>query len=616
MIEQAQGFRPIRFGIESVQIEHCAGGEIRLSSEPALQPCAHRLSDRLLHWASQAPSRTYLAKRGPDGQWQHLSYAMALERARAIGQALLDRGLSADRPLVILSENDLEHGQLMLAALLVGVPVAPVSTAYSLISQDHEKLRHVIELLTPGLVFAANGERYARAIAAAVPPEVELVVTDAPPAGRQATRFAQLAATVPTAKVDAARQACGPDTIAKFLFTSGSTSLPKAVTTTQRMLCSNLQMILQSLPFLGEEPPVLVDWLPWAHVFGGSHNTGIALYNGGTLYIDDGKPVPGLIARTLENLREIAPTIYFNVPKGFEEIAGALRADPALARHFFSRLRMMFYAGAGLSQPVWDSLHASAEKACGARIPIGTGLGMTETAPSALFTNRLDVRSGDIGLPCAGVQVRLVPVEDKHEIRYRGPSVMPGYWRAGAANQAAFDEQGYFRSGDAVRFADAGDPQKGLVFDGRIAEDFKLATGTWVSVGPLRARAIALGDPYVQDVVITGINRDDVGALLFPQSDACRRLAGLEPGVDSLAQVLAAPAVRAFFQDLLNTLAAGATGSASRINRALLMHEAATLDSGEATDKGSINQRAVLARRAPLVEALYDDSTPDLLRPR
>lgn len=609
-------FRAMRFGIGSAVLEHLDGGQINLHSEPALQPYPHRLSDRLLRWAQETPEHTYLAKRGPDGQWQRLSYAQALQSARAIGQALLDRGLSAERPLVILSENDLEHGQLMLAALLVGVPIAPVSTAYSLISQDHEKLRHVIRLLTPGLVFAASGERYAKAIAAAVPADVELVVTDAPPLGRAATLFRELAASVPSAAVDAAREACGPDTVAKFLFTSGSTSLPKAVTTTQRMLCSNLQMITQSLPFLAEDPPVLVDWLPWAHVFGGSHNTGIALYNGGTLYIDDGKPVPGLIERTLANLREIAPTIYFNVPKGFEEIATALRADPAFARHFFSRLRMMFYAGAGLSQPVWDSLHASAEQACGERIPIGTGLGMTETAPSALFTNRLDVRSGDIGLPCPGVQARLVPVDGKLEIRYRGPSVMPGYWRAPQANQAAFDEQGYFRSGDAVRFLDAADPQKGLVFDGRIAEDFKLATGTWVSVGPLRARAIAAGDPCVQDIVIAGINRDEIAALIFPQLDACRRIAAMPPGSGTVEQVLAAPAVRQFFQHLIDRLAAAATGSASRISRALLMHEPASLDTGEATDKGSINQRAVLLRRAGLVEAIYADSATDIIRPQ
>lgn len=607
-------WRPLRFGIESLELEYGADGTMYARSHPALAGYPARLSDRLLHWARVAPERSFMAARDADGRWRHLTYAQALDAARSIGQALLDRGLSAQRPLAILSENDLEHAMLALAAHTVGVPHSPVSVPYSLVSQDHGKLRHVMRLLTPGLVFAASGERYARAIAAAVPEEVELVVAGAPPPGRNATRFAELAATVPGPAVDAAREATGPDTIVKFLFTSGSTSLPKAVITTQRMLCSNLQMIAQSMPFLAEEPPVLVDWLPWSHTFGGSHNTGIALFNGGTLYIDEGKPLPGLIARTLANLREIAPTVYFNVPKGFEEIAAALRGDPAFARHFFGRLRMLFYAGAGLSQPVWDSLHASAEHAIGLRIPIGTGLGMTETAPSALFTNRLDVRSGDIGIPCPGLEARLVRCGDKTEIRYRGPSVTPGYWRSAEATAAAFDEQGWFRSGDAVRLADPQVPQRGFVFDGRIAEDFKLATGTWVSVGPLRAAIVAAGAPCVQDVVLAGIDRDELAALIVPALDGCRRIAALPAQADA-AQVLASAEVRGFFQRLVDRLAGEATGSATRIARAWVLADALSIDRGELTDKGSINQRAVLAHRAGLVDALYADALEGILVP-
>ncbi len=615
----AAPYRRTRFGITGVNVSPQPDGTIHVTSQPALEPYPVRMSDKLLHWARETPDHTWMAKRGPDGAWRRISYAQALASARAIGQALLDAGLSAERPLMILSENDLEHALLALAAMLVGVPHAPVSPAYSVVSQDHEKLRHIVGLVTPGMVFAASGARYAKAINAVFGADVPVVVTEAPVPGRHCRMFSELMATGVTDAVDRAVEAVGPDTIVKFLFTSGSTSLPKAVVSTQKMWCSNLQMGLQSLPALGRTeagPPVLVDWLPWTHVFGGSHNVGISLFSGGTLYIDDGKPVPALIGKTLENLREIAPTVYFNVPKGFEMIADALAADRDFRRHFFSRVGVMFYAGAGLSQPVWDSLHASAIDAYGEKVPIGTGLGMTETAPSALFTTREDVRSGHIGLPCPGVELKLVPSDGKYEARYRGPSVMPGYWRSPQANAAAFDEDGWFRSGDAIKWVDPADPVKGFLFDGRIAEDFKLATGTWVSVGPLRARCIAYGDPYVQDVVLTGINRDDAGALIFPQMDACRRLSGL-PADASAEAVLASAPVRAWFVDLLTRMAAESTGSANRISRALLMAVPPSIERSEITDKGSINQRAVLTHRAALVESLYeDDDLPGLLQPR
>jgi feruloyl-CoA synthase len=384
------------------------------------------------------------------------------------------------------------------------------------------------------------------------------------------------------------------------------------VINTQRMLCSNQQMILQCFPCLGETPPVLVDWLPWNHTFGGNHNVGLTIWNGGTLYIDDGKPTPALIGQTLRNLREIAPTVYFNVPKGFEEIANALEHDAALRDTLFSRVQMFFFAGAGLSQPVWDQLDRLAEAACGERIRMLTGLGMTETAPFAICANGGDVRSGHIGLPAPGIELKLVPSGDKAELRYRGPNVTPGYWRQPSA--AHFDDEGFYASGDAVRLVDPADPQRGLAFDGRIAEDFKLATGTFVSVGPLRARAIAAGDPCVQDVVVTGLNRNEIGLLLFPRADRCRMLAGL-PADAPLAEVLAAPPVRAFFQHWLDRLHDAGTGSATRVARALLLVEPPAIDRGEVTDKGSINQRAVLACRAALVEQLHDGSAPGLLLP-
>jgi len=610
-------FRSVALRRTAVSLERGARGAMYLRSTATIGPYPARLTDRLVKWAREAPDRTLFAKRDAAGEWRHITYRNAIDLARRVGQALLDRGLSAERPLLILSENDLEHAMLALAALHVGVPFAPVSPAYSLVSQDHGKLRHVVELMTPGLVFVSDGKRYARAIAAAVPEATELVVARSAPDGRGATPFAELAAATATDRVDAAYAALGPDSLAKFLFTSGSTGVPKAVIHTQRMLCANQQQLVDCLPFMAEEPPVLVDWLPWNHTFGGSHNFGLTLYNGGTLYIDDGKPAPQLIGETLRNLREIAPTIYFNVPRGFEEIAAALDADRALAERFFSRVKILFYAAAGLSQPVWDALHRIAERTCGERIMMITGLGMTETAPFALCANWEAGRSGLVGIPAPGLELKLAPVEEKLEARYRGPNVTPGFWRQEPLTRAAFDEEGYYRSGDAVRFADPARPDQGLMFDGRIAEDFKLDSGTWVSVGPLRARVLAAGAPYVQDVVIAGLDRRDVGLLVFPHVDSCRRLAADLPATAGQAEIVRHPAVRRWFQGLLETLAAEATGSANRVARGMLLAEPPSIDLGEVTDKGSINQRAVLGVRAALVEELYaQPASPRVMAPK
>jgi feruloyl-CoA synthase len=605
MNEATAKFRKVALGKAGVRVERDASGRVLLRPTADLGAYPRRLTERLLRWAAEAPGRTFVAKREKGGDWRRISYAQALEQARRLGAALLARGLSAERPLMILSENDLEHAMLALAALHVGVPFIPVSPAYSLVSRDFGKLRAVVDLMTPGLVFASHGGRYARAIEAAVPAGTELVVTEAPPPGRAARLYAELAATGPDARVEAAHAAVGPDTLTKFLLTSGSTGLPKAVIHTQRMLSSNLQMIVDCLPFLAEEPPVLVDWLPWNHTFGGNHNYGLALYNGGTLYIDEGKPAPQLIGETLRNLREIAPTAYFNVPRGFEEIAHALEADEALARNFFSRLKMMFYAAASLAQPIWDALHRVAERTAGERILMITGLGMTETAPFAICANWEAGRSGGIGHPAPGTELRLAPVEDKLEVRYRGPNVTPGFWRQPELTDSAFDEDGFYCSGDAARFIDPADPQKGLAFDGRIAEDFKLDSGTWVSVGPLRGHVIAEGAPCVQDVVVAGHDRREVGALIVPHVDSCRKLCpGLAPQAPP-AEVAAQPAVREFFQRLVDRLGGESGSSSQRIARAMLLFEPLSIDAGEVTDKGSINQRAVLKVRAALVDELY-----------
>ncbi|MCA0212637.1 MAG: feruloyl-CoA synthase [Proteobacteria bacterium] len=602
-------YRPLTFGVTRVLMRDGQDGTRYVRADQPLEPHAQRLTDRLLHWAQATPGRTFMARRvrnadGSTGDWRHISYAQALASARSIGQALLDRGLSPERPVAILSENDLEHALLALGCLYAGVPYCPVSPAYSTVSQNYDKLRHVLTTLTPGLVFAADSARYGKAIAATVGDDVEVLTGDA---------FNTLLATEATAAVDAAMQATGPDTITKFLFTSGSTKLPKAVINTHGMWCANQQQMRQSMPVLADEPPVLVDWLPWNHTFGGNHNFGLTVYNGGTLYIDDGKPTPALMAETLRNLREIAPTVYFNVPTGFEAIANAMKTDDALRKNLLSRVRMFFYAGAALAQPVWDTLHEVQEREIGERIVMGTGLGMTESSPFAIFVTNPNVKAGYLGVPTPGLELKLVPAEGKTEVRYKGPNITPGYWRAPDATAEAFDEEGFFCTGDAVLWIDEADVHQGLKFDGRIAEDFKLATGTFVSVGPLRAKVIAAGAPYVQDAVLTGINLKEVGALIFPTA-AVRQLAGL--GVNApMKEVVESAPVQAHFQTVLNELNRSGTGSANRIARLHVMHEPPSIDKGEVTDKGSINQRAVLKHRDAMVNALHDGTLPFTLLP-
>jgi feruloyl-CoA synthase len=602
--------RPVRLGEAGILLDKRADGTIYARSPVQLGPYPERLTSRLAHWARVAPHRTFLAQRGKDGDWRRLSYGEAADLVRRVGAALLTRDLSPERPVVILSDNGIEHALLGLAALHVGIPYAPISVAYSLMSSDFGKLRYILETLTPGLVFAADGAAFSRAIAAAAPADAEIVVKEREPAHRKATVFANLASSKATGAVDAAHLRTTPDTIAKFLFTSGSTGMPKGVINTQRMLCSNQAMIAAHLPFLEDEPPVLVDWLPWNHTFGGNHNIGIAIHNGGSLHIDDGKPMPGAIERTVRNLREIAPTIYFNVPRGFEALLPFLRQDRALRENFFSRLKVMFYAGASLSQTVWDEIAELSFETCGERIAMLTGLGATETAPSAIFTTPETSRAGAVGVPLPGVEVKLAPVGDKLEGRVRGPNITPGYWRDEEVTRKAFDEEGYYRFGDALRFLDEKDESKGFCFDGRIAENFKLATGTWVTVGSLRQAFLTAFAPYAKDVVIAGHDRDEVCALVFPDLAACRSLCADLSAASGEAEVLRHQATRAKLAHLLAGFARAANGSSMRVARLLLLEEPPSIDANEITDKGSINQRAVLTRRVAEVEALYAAPPP------
>lgn len=609
---QRPRYRQVAIGHPQVQVSH-VDGVLRMQPVESLAPLPARLLDRLLHWAAVRPDTPFIAARQADGAWRAISYAQMLAAVRTIAANLLGFGLSAERPLAVFSGNDIEHLQIALGAMYAGVPYCPVSPAYALLSQDFAKLRHVCEVLTPGLVFACDAQPFQRAFDAVLDESVAVISVRGVASGRRHLSFDRLLRPADLAAADAAFAATGPDTIAKFLFTSGSTKLPKAVITTQRMLCANQQMLLQTFPVFAEEPPVLVDWLPWNHTFGGSHNLGIVLYNGGSFYLDTGKPTAQGFAETLRNLREISPTAYLTVPKGWEELVKALEQDATLREVFFARIKLFFFAAAGLSQSVWDRLDRIAEQHCGERIRMMAGLGMTEASPSCTFTTGPLSMAGYVGLPAPGCEVKLVPQAGKLEARFRGPHIMPGYWRSPQQTAEAFDAEGFYCSGDALKLAVAEQPEQGLMFDGRIAEDFKLSSGVFVSVGPLRNCAVLEGSPYVQDVVVTAPDRECLGLLVFPRMPECRQLAGLAAGASD-AEVLASDAVRQWFGGWLERLNRDAQGNASRIEWLSLLAEPPSIDAGEITDKGSINQRAVLQRRAAQVEALYRGEDPGALR--
>lgn len=596
--------RPVRLGTGTVTLERRPDGTLLLRSTAKLDTYPDKISEWLDHWARVAGGRAFLSQRDANGDWRSVTYAQAQSEVRRIGAALLQLNLSPERPIAILSGNDIEHALLGMAAAYVGVPYAPISPAYSLMSSDFGKLRAIIGLLKPGFVFANDGAAFARAIEAAVSPDVRLAVTRNPLPGRTTELLSDLRGE-PSASLDTEHARVGPETIVKFLFTSGSTGMPKGVINTHRMLCSNQAMLASGFCFVRDEPPVVVDWLPWSHTFGGNHNFNMVLANGGELYIDDGNPTPAGVAKTARNLREIAPTIYFNVPKGYESLVEHLRSDQELRKNFFSRLKVLFYAGASLNQFTWHALQELSVEGCGERVIFLSSLGSTETAPLALSCTRDFDRPGNIGVPVPGVELKLVPNEGKLEARLRGPNITPGYWRQNDLTREAFDEEGFYKLGDALKFADRADPGQGLLFDGRIAEDFKLTTGTWVSVGPLRARFIDHFAPYVRDVVIAGADQDDVTALVIPEIEACRKLCGNLPANATPSTVLADTRVQRQFATLLDKFAAPSDGSSARVCRLILMEAPPSLDAGEMTDKGSINQRAVLSNRAALVEELY-----------
>ncbi len=597
-------FARVSFASPTVHTRPTPGGGMTLSSPQKLQPYSRCLGELLEHWAQEMPDRTFLAEPLGDG-WRRLSYRDALSSVRSVGQALLDRNLSPERPVAVLSDAGIDHGIVALAAMHVGVTVAPISPAYSLVSQDFGKLKYIFELLQPGLIYAAQGTAFARAIATTAAPGAEFVCSYDEPANMRATPFSGLLATRPTRAVDLAFASVGPNTVGKILFTSGSTDLPKGVINTQRMMCCNQQQIAQVWHFLSERPPVLVDWLPWNHTFGGNHNFNLTLRHGGTMYIDDGKPTGKLIGRTAANLKQFSPTIYFNVPRGYDMLLPYLEQDEQLRNNFFRELDLMFYAGAGLPQNLWERLEAVSVAVRGERVPMVSSWGATETAPSVTMVHYPIERAGNIGLPLPGCEVKMVPNADKMELRVRGPNVTPGYWKRDDLTQKAFDEDGFYAMGDAGRLEDPASPSKGLVFDGRVVEDFKLLSGTWVQVSGLRVKAIAAGEPVIQDVVVTGHDQEDVGLLVFLSEAACRRMCPELPTEASLSALSVDPRVRSRVAGALTKLVAESTGSSNRPTRALILDEPPSIDANEITDKGYINQRAVLTRRSSSVARLY-----------
>lgn len=573
-------------------------GAIILTSGLPLGPVARRTTDWLAHWGDKTPDAVFLAERAGAG-WRTVTYAEALEQMRRIGAGLVARGLTAETPILILSGNSVDHAMLALGAQYVGVPVVPVAEQYALIPAARAQLQHVAALVRPGMVYAEDGAVFADALAMEIFDKIEKVV------GRNADGQALLSdLSGREAEADAANAGVTPDSVAKILMTSGSTSQPKGVLTTHRMMCTNQAQLAQTLPFVTTRPPRIVDWLPWNHVFGGSHNFNLMLANGGALYIDDGKPVPHLVGRTIENNRLVQGTIAFDVPVGFALLRDAMAGDAEFARSYFADLDMLFYAGASLPQDVWADLEAMARKVRGDMPLFTSSWGLTETAPAALLQHEPTDRSGIVGVPLPGLEVKLVPDGDgRREVRVKGPSVFAGYFNDPARTAEAFDEEGYFRTGDAMAFVDEARPDLGLRFDGRLSEDFKLTTGIWVRAAALRLDVLVALGGLAQDVIVTGAGRNEVGLLIVPT-------AKLRDGTTEADGALIVSDTTLIARPLVGF----AGGSSTRITRALVLSDPPSMADGEITAKGNLNFAKMLSRRAGLLDRLYDDGDPATIR--
>lgn len=573
------------FWTPSFEITRQDDGTIYMCQPEELPAYEQTLADYLDHWADTTPNQPWIARRGPDGQWIKVSYGQTRDTARRMGAALLGLGLGPTKPLLVLSEHSIEHSLISLACAYVGIPYAPLSPAYSLVSTDHGKLKDIAALLEPGAIFADDGQAFSRAIASISGPKVISVRN----IESGSLDFADLAQTDPSGSA-AARAAINADTTLKYLFTSGSTGSPKAVINTNRMICANQAMVRDCYRFVTQEPPVVLDWAPWNHTAASNKVSYMVLTNGGTYYIDDGNPSPKGMETTIANLKDVACTWYFNVPAGHDRLVEALETDEALAKTFFSKLRMVFFAGAGMSQLTWDRLSAVGRKTTGSEVLVATSLGATETAPMAVAWTEIEAHAGNVGVPMKGLTMKLAPSGDKLEFRLKGPSITPGYYGDPDKTAESFDEEGYYKMGDALRPIDPNDLTRGFLFDGRLAENFKLSTGTWVSVGVVRTAIVDSMDGLIRDAVIVGENQSELGALLW--------LSDKGAGMD-------AEALQAALDEKLTAHQKAATGSASRIKRIAVLPAAPSFDKGELTEKGSLNQRALRANNTALIETLY-----------
>jgi feruloyl-CoA synthase len=601
----------VHFFAPEVELVRQADGSFIMRSMEPLAEYDHRIGDWLDRWAHEAPKRIFLVEQSPDGE-RAIAYHDARESVLSLAEGLLSHELGPERPLAILANNGIDYALLKLAALYIGIPVAPIAPAYALQTTDYRKLAHTFRLLTPGMVAVEDGELYRAALEQSLDAEIPIVAFRNPVPGMLELSSVRGNGSRRDAVMAAAART-GRDTVAKYLFTSGSTGMPKAVINTHGMLCANMQMQRQVAPVLGEEPPVMVDWAPWNHTAGGNSNFHIILHNGGTLYIDPGKPSPGLFQPSLELLRRISPTIYFNVPRGFELLLPHLEADHEFCNHFFRRISFIWYAAASLQPAAWYVLESLAVEAVGHRILTVSGLGMTETSPIAIFGNTHATGPGVVGIPVAGMDLKLVPHDNSFEVRYRGPNVTPGYWRDPSATAASFDEQGFFISGDLLSFVDRNNPRAGLRFDGRIKEDFKLTSGTRVGAGRLRIDAIDALRPLATEVVIAGADRKDVRILIFPDWERCAEVAGLNPNLRH-SEIASNPRLRADILERLSRLAASATGSSNRIMAALVVDVPPSGAAGELTEKGTVNSRALQRNRPELLDALFSDLDERVIR--
>jgi feruloyl-CoA synthase len=625
--------RPVRFFSPDVELNNQADGSYLMRSIEPLEDYDHRIGAWLDRWALEAPDRAFIVEQTKNEQTKHeqtkngqtqngertISYREAREAALALAEGLLSYDLGTERPIAILAANSIDYALMILAAVYVGIPFVPIAPAYALQTTDFLKLSHSFRLLTPGMVVVDDGQIYRDSIEKTLGTTIPVVALRNVPPSSGMISFASLLS--PTVRGDSSRRYAvmaaaarvGRETVAKYLFTSGSTGVPKAVINTHGMICSNAQMKRQVAPILADEPPVMVDWAPWNHTAGGNSNFSIVLHNGGTLYIDPGKPTPALFGQSLKLLRRISPTIYFNVPKGFELLIPHLEADPIFCENFFRRIKFLWYAAASMQPSTWNALEQLTVKTIGQRILIVSGLGMTETSPIALFGNLYSTGPGVVGIPVAGMDLKLVPHDDSFEAYYRGPNVTPGYWRDRAATEVAFDEDGFFRSGDLLSFIDPERPRAGLRFDGRISEDFKLTSGTRVSAGKLRLTALDALRPLANEVVIVGADREDVRMLIFPDWEACADFAGLDRNA-TRAQTASNEILRGIFRERLTELAATGTGSSNRIVAALLVDLPPSGAAGELTEKGTVNSRGLQRNRPELLDVLFGETDDRVLR--